>query len=73
MLRGTKVRVSDRQFKSGRRMTTMPKHLIGTEVIALERMKNSGYIKVLSEYDGYLTDLCYPEEILDIIELPVEL
>ena len=64
MLRGTLVRVNDK---------IMPKHLKGGTGIVLERMKNSGYIRVLERYQGWLTDICYPEDTLDIIEPPVEL
>lgn len=63
MLRGTLVRVNDK---------VKPKHLKGATGIALERMK-SGYIRVLERYKGWLTDICYPEDTLDIIEPPVEL
>lgn len=64
MLRGTKVRINEK---------ATPPHLIGGTGIALERMENSGYIKVLELYKGWLTSLCYKEEWLDIIEPPVEL
>ncbi|GAJ12701.1 unnamed protein product [marine sediment metagenome] len=64
MLRGTVVRVNDK---------VKPKHLKGTVGIAVERITNSGYIKVHSKYEGYITGLCYPEDNLDIIENPIEL
>ncbi|MBA7663072.1 hypothetical protein ES703_71110 [subsurface metagenome] len=73
MLRGTLVKVNGNEYKSGRKMKRLPEHLIGDTGIALERM-NSGYIKVLTvDKEGYLIDLCYPEDTLDIIEPPVEL
>lgn len=64
MLRGTFVKVNNK---------CKVKHLKGTTGIALERMKTSGYIRILSHYEGYLTDVCYREEELDIVEPPVEL
>ena len=73
MLRGTIVRVNGNEYKSGRRMTRNPAHLIGKKGIALRRIKNSGYIQVLQEYQGFLVDSCYPESTLDVIEPPVEL
>jgi len=75
MLRGTKVKVTDREYRVGKRgkLYTMPEHLVGHEGIALERMKNSGYIRVLQPYEGFLCDPCYPEEVLDIIEPPIEI
>lgn len=65
MMRGTKVRINDK---------ANPPHLRGGEGIALERAKNSGYIKVLERIkNGWLCDVCYPEECLDILEPPIEL
>ena len=64
MLRGTLVTVNDK---------ANPKHLAGKRGIALERIKSSGYIRVLQRYQGYLTELCYPEDNLDILEPPMEL
>lgn len=50
------------------------KHLIGTTGIAIARStRYPKYIKVHSKYDGYITDLSYREEELDIVELPIEL
>lgn len=64
MLRGTIVRVNDK---------VKPKHLKGTIGIAVERIKDSGYIKIHSHYQGFITDICYPEDELDVVEPPVEL
>lgn len=64
MLRGTIVKVNDKVKAA---------HLAGTVGIAVERVKNSGYIKVHSYYKGFITDLCYSEAELDIVEPPVEL
>jgi len=72
MLRGTLVKTNSNSFKSDGKMIRLPKHLIGKTGIALRRRK-SGYIQVLQGYEGSLIDLCYPEETLDIVELPVEL
>ena len=75
MLRGTVVRVNDKEFRGGLRgkMIHLRRGLVGKSGIALERMKDSGYIKVLQEYEGHLVDCCYPEHTLDIVEPPVEL
>lgn len=73
MLRGTLVKVNSNEYKAGRKMVCLPKHLIGKRGIALRRIKNSGYIQVLQTYEGYLVDSCYPENTLDIIEPPIEL
>jgi len=65
MLRGTIVRVNDK---------SKVKHLIGTTGIAVSRSKRyPNYIKVHSRYDGYITDLSYREEELDVVEPPIEL
>jgi len=65
MLRGSIVRVNNK---------CKAKHLIGTMGIAARRSKqNSKYIAVHSKYEGYLTDLCYQEDELDVVEPPVEL
>ena len=67
MLRGTIVRVNDK---------IKPAHLAGAVGIAIELM-DSGYIKVITRSappnPGYLVDLCYPPDTLDILEPPVEL
>ncbi len=68
MLRGTIVKVNDK---------VKPPRLKGTVGIAVERMKGRGkkigYIRVISRYQGWLTDLAYSEDELDIIEPPIEL
>lgn len=50
-----------------------PSHLAGTVGIALERVQQTGYIRVLSEYEGWLTDLAYQEAELEVLEGPVRL
>jgi hypothetical protein len=63
MLRGTVVRINSRCKIA---------HLVGSTGIAFS-MNKAGNIRVLSLYDGWLTDLCYEPDELDAVEAPTEL
>lgn len=76
MQRGSLVRVTDREYKaSKRKVGHTPPHLVGGTGIALERIKSSGWIRVLQEdkESGLLMGICYPPETLDVLEPPTEL
>jgi len=64
MLRGTLVIVNDK---------VKPPHLKGTVGIVVGRSSKTGHIEVYSEYEGYTTNIYYPEECLEVLEAPKEL
>jgi hypothetical protein len=76
MKRGSLVKVNNKAVPTGKRgklKVLIGDHLVGSTGIAMERMKNSGYIRVAMIYDGWLCDPCFPEANLDVIEEPIEL